>query len=50
MYQQASVYVGTYGKYNNGNLFGEWISLADFGSKDEFYQHCVGLHDNQKGH
>ena len=48
MYQKASVYVGTYGKYNNGNLFGEWISLAHFGSKDEFYQHCIELHDDEK--
>lgn len=25
-----SVYVGTYRKYNNGSLFGEWVDLDKF--------------------
>ena len=26
----AKVYVGTYGKYNNGSLFGAWLDLPEF--------------------
>ena len=26
---EARVYVGTYGKYNNGSLFGAWLDLSD---------------------
>ena len=25
----SKVYVGTYGKYNNGSLFGAWLDLSD---------------------
>ena len=25
---EAKVYVGTYGKYNNGSLSGAWLDLA----------------------
>ena len=27
---EARVYVGTYGKYNNGSLFGAWLDLSDY--------------------
>lgn len=30
---EASVYVGTYGKYNNGSLFGAWLDLSDYADK-----------------
>ena len=38
------VYVGTYGKYNDGNLSGAWIDLEDFASKADFLEHCAELH------
>ena len=36
----AKVYVGTYGKYNNGSLFGAWLDLSDYADKEEFYEAC----------
>lgn len=42
-----SVYVGTYGKYNNGSLFGKWVNLTDFTSKDEFIEYCNELHKDE---
>ena len=29
----ASVYVGTYAKYNNGSLSGAWLNLSDYSDK-----------------
>ena len=26
---KVMVYVGTYKKYNEGNIFGEWLTLGD---------------------
>lgn len=34
----ASVYVGTYAKYNNGSLSGAWLNLSDYSDKEEFYE------------
>ena len=42
-----SIYVGTYAKYNNGSLFGEWLNLTDYSDKDEFYEACKELHDDE---
>ena len=36
-----SIYVGTYGKYNNGSLYGKWVDLDDFDSKEDFYRYCT---------
>ena len=33
----VKVYVGTYGKYNHGNLDGAWVSLFDFDNMEEYY-------------
>ena len=41
---EARVYVGTYGKYNNGSLFGAWLDLSDYADKEEFYEACRELH------
>ena len=35
---EARVYVGTYGKYNNGSLFGAWLDLSDYSDKEDFYE------------
>lgn len=32
---EPSVYVGTYGKYNDGSLCGLWIDLSSFDDYDE---------------
>jgi len=33
----SKVYVGTYAKYNNGSIKGDWIELSNFSSIDECY-------------
>lgn len=30
------VYVGTYAKYNNGDISGEWLDLTDYVDYDDF--------------
>lgn len=42
------LYVGTYGKYNDGNLAGAWLDLDDFSSKEEFIEACRELHSNEE--
>lgn len=46
--QEASIYVGTYAKYNNGSLFGKWLDLSEFSDLEEFYQACKELHDDEE--
>jgi len=43
----ASVYVGTYSKYNNGSIFGKWLNLSDYADKSEFYEACKKLHKDE---
>lgn len=47
-FASAAVYVGTYGKYNNGSIFGTWVRLADFDSKEDFYDYCRALHKDEE--
>lgn len=44
---QASIYVGTYKKYNEGSLFGKWLDLEQFSDKEEFYNACSKLHQDE---
>lgn len=41
------IYVGTYHKYNCGSISGEWLSLGDYGSKEEFLKACAELHEDE---
>lgn len=45
---KAAVYCGTYGKYNNGSLFGKWLNLADYTTKGNFIAACRELHSSEK--
>lgn len=45
---EARIYVGTYAKYNNGTLQGEWVSLSDFYDLDGFMEHCAEIHGNEE--
>ncbi|MBN9299878.1 MAG: antirestriction protein ArdA [Filimonas sp.] len=45
---EASVYVGTYAKYNNGSLFGKWLKLSDYADKEEFFEACKELHSDEE--
>ena len=42
-----ALYVGTYGKYNDGNLFGMWVDLSTFSDYDEFIDFCRELHKDE---
>lgn len=42
------IYVGTYAKYNNGSLQGEWLKLDDYKDKDEFLSACQELHKDEQ--
>lgn len=46
-FTEASIYVGTYAKYNAGSLFGKWFDLSDFADKDEFIEACKEYHKNE---
>ena len=41
------LYVGTYAKYNNGSIAGEWVDLEQFDNETDFYKHCKKLHKDE---
>ena len=43
----ARVYVGTYAKYNNGNINGAWISLNSCDSYEDFLKKCATIHQDE---
>ena len=43
-----SVYVGTYEKYNNGSLFGEWVDLTRFDTYADFMRYIRKLHKDER--
>ncbi len=45
---EPSVYVGTYGKYNDGSLCGLWIDLSSFSDYDEFIDFCKAIHADEE--
>lgn len=45
---EAKIYIGTYRKYNEGSLFGKWLTLSDYSDKDEFYEACKELHKDEE--
>ena len=44
---EPSLYVGTYGKYNEGSLRGLWIDLTSFRYYDEFINFCKAIHADE---
>lgn len=42
-----SVYCGTYGKYNDGSIYGAWLDLTKFEDYDEFMDICRQLHADE---
>lgn len=44
----AALYVGTYKKYNEGSIFGKWLTLSDYENKEEFLKACRELHKDEK--
>lgn len=47
MHRTPAIYVGTYARYNNGSIAGQWIELDRFGSAQEFYEVCQNLHSDE---
>jgi len=45
---QVNIYVGTYAKYNNGSIEGDWICLGDYSDLTDFYSACKELHSDEK--
>jgi antirestriction protein len=43
-----SVYVGTYLKYNDGDLFGMWVDMVACGDYDTFMEVCHMLHADEE--
>lgn len=43
-----AVYVGTYAKYNNGSLFGEWVDLTKFDTYEAFMRYIRNLHKDER--
>jgi len=41
------IYVGTYAKYNNGSIKGQWLDLEDYSDKDAFLEACRELHKDE---
>lgn len=46
--QSPALYVGTYAKYNDGNLFGQWVDVASFDDYDEFMDYLHRLHSDER--
>jgi antirestriction protein len=44
---EAKVYVGTYGKYNAGSLYGKWLDLTKYSDKESFDEACKALHKDE---
>ena len=41
------IYVGTYEKYNEGSIFGEWVQIDKYNLKG-FYRKCAEIHSDEK--
>lgn len=46
-YANAAVYVGTYNKYNNGSLEGQWLKFSDYSDSEDFMTACDELHADE---
>ena len=45
---EPRIYVGTYAKYNEGDLTGEWFELSDYEDRETFYTACAELHKDEE--
>lgn len=44
---RPAVYVGTYGKYNEGSIYGAWLNPGDYDTIDDFFSACSELHKDE---
>jgi len=45
--EEIKVYVGTYKKYAEGDLHGEWVTIADYGNEQDFLERCMQIHEDE---
>jgi antirestriction protein len=45
--ETVAIYVGTYKNYNNGYLFGKWVNLDDYPTKEDFFKKCQEIHNDE---
>jgi len=46
--EDFQIYVSTYDKYNEGSIYGEWLSLSDYSSYDELLEAMRELHQDEQ--
>ena len=46
-FSEASVYVGTYAKYSQRRIYGDWLNISDYDSLEDFLEACRELHDDE---
>lgn len=44
---EVKIYCGTYAKYNDSSIAGQWIDVTDL-DKQEFYDECIKLHSDEE--
>jgi antirestriction protein len=44
---EPALYCGTYAKYNDGSIEGEWLKLRDYADAETFMQACRNLHRDE---
>jgi len=44
----TQIYVGTYAKYNNGDLTGEWLDLSDYSTAEELMEAMQETHEDEE--
>lgn len=45
--EDFQIYVGTYKKYNEGSIYGEWLNLSDYSNYEELLQAMQELHQDE---
>ncbi|TWP31591.1 antirestriction protein ArdA [Apibacter muscae] len=45
---ETKIYVGTYKKYNEGSLFGQWLNISDYNDFEELIQAMRKLHQDEE--
>ena len=43
----SKIYVGTYAKYASSSIYGKWLDLEDYATKEEFLTACAELHKDE---
>lgn len=47
MTQEIKIYVGTYGQYNSGSLFGKWFDLSEYSDAEELFEAIAEYHKDE---